>query len=135
MGDARRETFCQMQEHFRLYRRGQRLALIVNLDLKAARLSTVAQFRLIASVDKYQPHGVHIQRQGITLRRSDLRQTGNKLTVEQAVQRRVFPVLMLARRQAETQHLLQVLLRLFGSRFALGFKQAMPLLQRVTAVR
>ncbi len=124
-----------MQEQLRLHRCRQALALVVNNDLKAAVVGAVAQRRAKAPVNKHQPGGVEGERQRITIGRLHAGGPGDKLAVEQPFQRGVFPVLVLTRRQAEAQHLLQVLLGLLRARPALGLKQTVPLLQRVTAVR
>ncbi|CZU17228.1 Uncharacterised protein [Enterobacter hormaechei] len=87
-----------MQEDFRLNGRVQRLTLIINGDIEPALLYAVAEFLTKLPVYKHQTHGIHAQRQHIALAGANLRQTGDKLAVQQAVQRGIFPVLMLTRR-------------------------------------
>ncbi len=98
MGDRLRQALCQVQEDFRLNGRVQRLTFIVNDDIEPALLHAVAQLRTEQTVDKYQTHGIHAQRQHVALIGADLRQTGDKLAVQQAIQRGIFPVLMFTRR-------------------------------------
>ena len=135
MRHAAGQAFGQVQKDLRLNRGAQALAIVVYLNLKAALLERVAQLRAELTVDKHQAHGIHAHCQRVTLCRREIRQAGHKLGVQQAIKRGVLPVLMLTRRQAKTQHLLQMLLRLLGARAALGFKQPVPLLERITAVR
>ena len=135
MRHAAGQAFGQVQKDLRLNRGVQALAIVVYLNLKSALLERVAQLRAELTVDKHQAHGIHAHCQRVTLRRREIRQAGHKLGVQQAIKRGVLPVLMLTRRQAKTQHLLQMLLRLLGARAALGFKQPVPLLERITAVR
>ena len=135
MRHAAGQAFGQVQKDLRLNRGAQALAIVVYLNLKAALLERVAQLRAELTVDKHQAHGIHAHCQRVTLCRREIRQAGHKLGVQQAIKRGVLPVLMLTRRQAKTQHLLQMLLRLLGARAALGLKQPVPLLERITAVR
>jgi hypothetical protein len=133
MRHAAGQAFGQVQENLRLNRGAQALAIVVYLNLKAALLgrrsapdgTPSTNTRRTASTFTPARHAA----------RGEIRQTGHKLGVQQAIKRGVFPVLMLTRRQAETQHLLQMLLRLLRARAALGFKQPVPLLERITAVR
>ena len=85
-----------MQEDLGLYRGAQALTVIVNGNLKPAILDAVTQLRAELTIDEDQTHGIHGQCQGITLRRADVCQAGDKLAVQQAIKRRVFPVLLLA---------------------------------------
>ena len=135
MRHAAGQALGQVQENLRLNRGAQWLAIVVYHNLKSAPLKGVAQLRTELTVDKHQAHGIHVYGQRVTLRRGEIRQTGHELGVQQAIKRGIFPVLMLTRRQAETQHLLKMLLRLLRARAALGFKQPVPLLERITAVR
>ncbi|SAF69134.1 Uncharacterised protein [Enterobacter hormaechei] len=98
MGDRLRQALCEVQKDVRLNGRVQRLTLIINGNIEPALLYAVAEFLTKLPVYKHQTHGIHAQRQHIALTGANLRQTGDKLAVQQAVQRGIFPVLMLTRR-------------------------------------
>ena len=135
-GHRLRQAFGQMEKHLRLEGIRQMLALVIDADLHAAGGEIVAQLRMIATVDKHQSPGVQRQRQRVTLFGADRRSLiGDEAAVKQRVQRGVFPVLLLARRQTQAQQLLQMLAGLRRTLVALRFKQMVPLLQRITAVR
>ncbi|CZY34966.1 Uncharacterised protein [Enterobacter kobei] len=123
-----------MQENLRLNRGAQTLAFVVNHNPVTALPGVIAQFRVINAVDKDQPYRIHGQRQGISSLRTDRRRTRHKLAAQQAIERGIFPVFMFTRRQAEAQHLLQVLLRQLRA-IPLRLKQPVPLLESITAVR
>jgi hypothetical protein len=128
-----RARLGQVQENLRLNRGAQALAIVV-ITISNRSPGVIAQFRVINAVDKHQAHRIHGQRQRVSSLRTDRRRTRHKLAVQQAIKRGVFPVFMFTRRQAEAQHLLQVLLRQLRA-IPLRLKQPVPLLECITAVR
>ncbi len=108
------QTFSKVQKHFRLNWRwqGATLRRLRKLDIEQI-VFAVAQRRLKRTVQIDQTHRFQRQRNCLQLSRikfSDLRQ--HELLAEQVIQRRIFPVLAFARRQAFTHQLLPVLLSL-----------------------
>src|SRR5690606_19329082 len=124
-----------MQKDVWLHRRQQRVTIVVNRYVKTAFSRVVTEFGTVVTVDKDQPYRIDVKRQRISLSRAYLGRTKNEVRVEHPVKRRVFPVFMFARRQAQTQHLLKMMLRVLRTIFSLSLKQAVPLLQRLTVVR
>ena len=128
-----RQAFGQVQENFRLDRLRQRLWRAVGgqLELVITQI-VIAQRGAVAAVDKHQPAGIDAERQRLELlcaHQCGLRL--EELLLQQALQRRVFPVFMLARRPAEAQRLLPVRQRMRRTLATAAFEQAIQLLQRV----
>ena len=101
------------------------------LELVVAQIA-IAERGTVAAVDKHQPAGVDTERQRLELR--GVHGCGlrlKELLLQQALERRVFPVLMFARRPAESQRLLPVRQRMGRTLAAAAFEQAIQLLQRV----
>lgn len=92
-----RQALGKVQKDLRLHGCRQALALIINSDRITALVGAVAQIRTELAVDKHQAQGIHIQRQCIALRRCDIRPLRDKFSVQQALKRRVLPVLMFTR--------------------------------------
>jgi len=92
----------------------------------------VAQRTAVAPVDKHQPPAVDRQRQRVALCRRDraFGRCRGEFMLKQPLQRRIFPVLLLAVGNPQLHDLLPVLPRLIGARCR-GVEQALPLLQRL----
>ena len=128
-----RQAFGQVQENFRLDRLRQRLRRAVGsqFELVFAQIA-IAQRGAVAAVDKHQPTGIDAERQRLQLLSAHRRGLRfEELLLQQALQRRVFPVFMLARWPAEAQRLLPVRQRMRRTLAAAAFEQAIQLLQRV----